>query len=345
MSNNFYFKPDDPQFRRVLMINVALPIAIAIAFVFSWVAYTIQLYPVMISNFIAGVAAVVTLIDFHRRHSILFAAVVMMVLETVILIVLIWFVGFGDYVLVWIVIIPITSYFLLGRTGGRVFTIGVTIIVLLFILFRYPLWTTQGYSFVGVLNLGCAYLALVLMVSYYELTMQEALNNLKQKNHELARLSVTDKLTGAYNRIKLDAFLGSEIDHYRKTGKPFSIMIGDLDYFKLINDRLGHLVGDQVLKEIARIMVETIRETDICGRWGGEEFMIISPNTSLEGAVFLGEKLRRSIELYFIVRDHPVTMSFGVAEFCPEDTVETLIKRADDALYRAKELGRNRVEY
>jgi len=175
--------------------------------------------------------------------------------------------------------------------------------------------------------------------------MQETMKNLESKNHELATLSITDSLTGAYNRIKLDEMLFSEIINYRKTGKIFSIMICDIDYFKQINDNFGHLFGDTILKEITQLMHQTIRETDICGRWGGEEFMIICLNTPLNGAVFLAEKLRTAIEAFSRHTPHQVTMSFGVAEFSSTDTIETLIKRADDALYLAKEQGRNRVEH
>jgi diguanylate cyclase (GGDEF)-like protein len=326
------------------MINCVLPIAILVLVVFTFVAYTIELYPVMVSNLIGCGLSIFALYDFHKRHLVFFTAVLIAVIEIFVLLSLFWFVGFNHYVLVWIVVIPITAYFLLGRKGGRIFTIGFSLMVLMFIISNYANWESQGFTIVGMLNLGFAYLGLILIISYYELSMQEALENLERKNHELAILSITDSLTGAYNRIKLDEILFSEISNYRKTGKDFAILIGDIDFFKQINDNFGHLYGDKILKEITQIMGETIRETDICGRWGGEEFMIICLNTQIGGAVFLAEKIRSAIEDFSRLAPHQVTMSFGVAKFEPWDTIETLIKRADDALYLAKERGRNRVE-
>lgn len=345
VTNNFRFTPEDPQFRRVIMINCTLPTSILILFIFSGVAYVIELYPIMVSNLIGSGMALFTLYDFHQRQSIFFSAMLIVFIEIFILLSLFWFVGFSHYVLVWIIIIPVTSYFLLGRKGGRIVTISFTLTVFILLVLNYPVWESQGFTVVGLLNLGFAYLGLILMISYYELTMQETMKNLESKNHELATLSITDSLTGAYNRIKLDEMLFSEIINYRKTGKVFSIMICDIDYFKQINDNFGHLFGDTILKEITQLMHQTIRETDICGRWGGEEFMIICLNTPLNGAVFLAEKLRIAIEAFSRNTPHQVTMSFGVAEFSSTDTIETLIKRADDALYLAKEQGRNRVEH
>ncbi|WP_373481845.1 GGDEF domain-containing protein [Acetobacterium sp.] len=344
LTNNHRFTSEDPQFRQVLMLNCILLISIFILAVFSLVAYRIALYPVMISNSIGGVVAILALYDFHQRHFLHFTSVLMVLIEMLILLVLFWFVGLAHYVLVWIVVIPITAYFLLGRIGGRIFTISFSLIVLSFILLRYSIWEIQGFSIVGMLNLGFAYLALILTVSYYELTMQEVLENLERKNKELAVLSVTDRLTGAYNRIKLDEILFSEIVNYRRTGKVFSILICDIDFFKQINDNFGHLFGDMILKEITQLMRQIIGESDICGRWGGEEFMIICLKTPLNEAVNLAEKLRLGIEDYSRNSSHRVTMSFGVTEFIPSDTIETLIKRSDDALYLAKQRGRNRVE-
>jgi len=161
----------------------------------------------------------------------------------------------------------------------------------------------------------------------------------------LATLMMTDHLTGAYNRIKLDEMLASEINGSGKKRIILAVLICDIDYFKCVNDKFGHPFGDKILKEMVEVMHQNIRESDICGRWGGEEFMIICPNTPLDGGIHLAEKLRRAVEDYSRQLPQPVTISFGVTTFCPGDTVETLIKRADDALYLAKKQGRNRVAY
>jgi polar amino acid transport system substrate-binding protein len=117
----------------------------------------------------------------------------------------------------------------------------------------------------------------------------------------------------------------------------------DIDYFKTINDLFGHQKGDYVLKTIAHIVKNNIRTTDFFGMWGGEEFMILLPETSLDNAEILSEKIRTIVGTYHFEDIQNVTISCGVTEFIDGDTIDTLIKVADDALYLAKKQGRNKV--
>jgi diguanylate cyclase (GGDEF)-like protein len=123
-----------------------------------------------------------------------------------------------------------------------------------------------------------------------------------------------------------------------------SIIIFDIDHFKEVNDRYGHSAGDYVLKTIADIVRESIRKIDYFVRWGGEEFMIISSETNLKDVSALAERIREIIESSTFEDVGKVTVSFGVTEFRANDTEDSLIKRADDAMYEAKKKGRNRVE-
>lgn len=149
---------------------------------------------------------------------------------------------------------------------------------------------------------------------------------------KLELISTTDQLTGLFNRRKLDQVLFSEQNRIERYGQNLSIIIADLDDFKTVNDLHGHLVGDKVLFEIAKLFSHGVRESDAIGRWGGEEFMIICPNTDLNGAVVIAEKLRN------IVRDNElgvvgqVSCSFGVAEWSNNESIDSLILRADTAL-------------
>ncbi len=160
---------------------------------------------------------------------------------------------------------------------------------------------------------------------------------------ELERLSITDSLTGLYNRIKIEEALGQEISRAERYGHPFSLLLLDVDHFKPVNDRFGHGMGDQVLVELAKILKDNLREVDVCGRWGGEEFIIILPEASLNSAVVIAEKICRSIEQARFPHEEIVTCSIGAAEYMKKETSEALIHRTDTALYRAKDQGRNRV--
>jgi diguanylate cyclase (GGDEF)-like protein/PAS domain S-box-containing protein len=156
-------------------------------------------------------------------------------------------------------------------------------------------------------------------------------------------LSVTDQLTRLYNRGYLDKALHNEVSLFKRYGTPMSVVMIDIDYFKNVNDIYGHLAGDRVLIQIAQILKSNIRITDTLGRWGGEEFMIICAQSNLNEAVQLAEKLRRSIESYTFQDIGLKTASFGVAAIQIDDDELSLIQRVDIALYKAKDLGRNRV--
>ncbi len=167
---------------------------------------------------------------------------------------------------------------------------------------------------------------------------------LKEKNLELERLSVTDKLTGLFNRLKLDQILEQQLILSQRYNACFALILLDIDKFKAVNDQFGHQAGDQVLCAIGQILRQCSRASDLVGRWGGEEFLIVLAETNQDGAMVLAEKLRQTVEEYdFPVAGHK-TASFGVTVYHTGDTIESMMARVDAALYRAKDSGRNRVE-
>ena len=166
----------------------------------------------------------------------------------------------------------------------------------------------------------------------------------KKIENELKRLASTDSLTLLFNRRKFEELLEREIKLKNRTQIGFSILLCDIDNFKKLNDKYGHDVGDSVLREFSKLLTSLLRTTDIIARWGGEEFIILLPNTNGETAVGTAEKLRIGIESRQFPKAGKLTASFGVTNFLITDTAVSAIKRADIALYRAKELGRNRVE-
>lgn len=168
-------------------------------------------------------------------------------------------------------------------------------------------------------------------------------SELEQVNSELELLSITDKLTQIYNRVKLDSVLDHEINYSNRYQSELSIILIDIDHFKQVNDIHGHNTGDAVLIFMAQILKENIRNSDILGRWGGEEFLIILSKTNTQQAVELAEKIRKIVEAAkFPVVNHK-TISVGVAQYCSNDSVVELIERADRGLYHAKNTGRNKV--
>ncbi len=163
-------------------------------------------------------------------------------------------------------------------------------------------------------------------------------------NLKLNEQARTDPLTMVANRLRLDEALFRELSRFERTQVPFSVILLDLDRFKQVNDTYGHHAGDMVLRSVAEILENNTRAHDLTGRWGGEEFLIICPSTSGEGSVSLAEHLRIAIMEKVYEEVPSQTASFGVAIVVSGDSVNDLIRRADKALYRAKEGGRNRVE-
>lgn len=163
----------------------------------------------------------------------------------------------------------------------------------------------------------------------------------------LLAMNMRDGLTGVYNRRYLDDQLKKEFKRRQRVGRPFSAAIFDIDLFKKVNDAHGHLCGDFVLKSLCSTIEPMLRGTDTLGRYGGEEFLCLLPETSLKDGVGTAERLRKAIEDHtyeFQGMPIKVTISFGVAEL--DDGIESpqeLLKRADEALYEAKRTGRNKV--
>jgi diguanylate cyclase (GGDEF)-like protein len=171
---------------------------------------------------------------------------------------------------------------------------------------------------------------------------------LREGREELERLSVTDPLTGLHNRRKLVQNIEQEAQRSGRTGKPFAVLLMDVDEFKAVNDRFGHHAGDQVLIAVARALHDSVRVIDSVGRYGGEEFVVVLPETDRAQGAETAERIRAAVafrRLSLGKADTHVTVSIGVAEF-PTDgtTVDAIIDSADRALYLAKQRGRNRVE-
>lgn len=166
----------------------------------------------------------------------------------------------------------------------------------------------------------------------------------KLAEERVQAMAITDGLTGITNRQALGRLLEKEMERASRYRPPLSLIMYDLDHFKHINDQFGHNAGDDVLKTIADLVNQLLRDTDHHGRWGGEEFMVLLPETGLEAAGKVAEKLRQAIASHRFEGVGNVTASFGVAQLVPGEDSRSLAQRVDKALYRAKALGRNRVE-
>ncbi|WP_372941015.1 GGDEF domain-containing protein [Shewanella sp.] len=287
--------------------------------------------------------------------------------------------------LFWATLIPPFSFFLIGRTWGTVIS-GIAFSICAILVYQQTLHSEAvPFSIGSLFNVVEVCIAQVLLFRFYEKTRFSAYKKLALRNLEIQKMAETDKLTGLFNREKLDFALdkllttpaantyierstintedpteacpiiyqpeahASEtklsqalLNKQEMTQFPISVAIIDIDHFKKINDKHGHLIGDKVLCGLADLLKTQMRSDDILARWGGEEFVVVLPNTRLADATEFIDRLRHFIATKNI-QAMDLTISLGVAQYQIEDTAHTLLDRADKALYLAKSAGRNCV--
>ncbi len=175
------------------------------------------------------------------------------------------------------------------------------------------------------------------------------LDRLSKRNfinyEKLENLAITDNLTGLYNRTKLDEVLNNELARSKRFSYNFSFMLIDIDYFKIVNDTYGHQVGDDFLVEFTELISNNSRSTDSFFRWGGEEFVMICPEVDKEKILIHADKLRQKVELHKFKTVGNKTISIGITLSKNDDTIDSLVHRADEALYMAKNSGRNKIVF
>lgn len=179
------------------------------------------------------------------------------------------------------------------------------------------------------------------------LEIMAANESMRQQNQLLEELSITDSLTGLFNRSKLDSILSDQLARYERNKRPFSVMMIDVDHFKTLNDNLGHIVGDEILIAVAKILANSIRSIDFAARYGGDEFVVILTETTADIAMKTAERIRiqvAEVGSKLNVHEIPITLSIGITHCQTEDKTPTaLLARVDSALYEAKQAGRNRM--
>ncbi|MCP4323903.1 MAG: diguanylate cyclase [Psychromonas sp.] len=186
--------------------------------------------------------------------------------------------------------------------------------------------------------------ALLLIVLFFIAFVFYRNQLLKKQARVLTALSQTDKVTNIHNRLYLDNILLQTVAQSKRYKTAFSLIMVDIDHFKQVNDKFGHLEGDKVLKQFSLLIEDNIRNSDALGRWGGDEFLIICPETNLQEAIILADKLREVVSLCIFLTVGKKTASFGISEYQPIESAESCLARADKALYNAKSSGRNQVK-
>ena len=225
----------------------------------------------------------------------------------------------------------------------------IVIILFIWIIIRIYVWRYRRHTLILELQVRERTIELSQINSSLRQVIQERQRAQKELKNALAVVEAAarrDPLTGLSNRRDILEKIQPEVFRFERDGQPFSLIIADIDDFKHINDTFGHECGDLVLKEISAAILNSVRKLDVVARWGGEEFLLLLPNTHLEGALKKGEDIRQMIAnltLEYEGQPVPVTMTFGVSTFADNSSIEACIKLADQALYTGKTSGKNQV--
>jgi diguanylate cyclase (GGDEF)-like protein len=335
--------------RALMMTNAFLFIETIIFIIFSYVNPIFFNSPIIgLLDGISAIASFIALIDLQRNKKIdrsIFVGTATLFF---------FFISYAisnqnhDFGLIWTIFFPIFVITLMGHKRG-----GIVVSLFYLILFTLAyigigIWDNRTWNLHSFIRFSLASSVLTYVVYLYEGTlyrsnMELAFTREKEAKYleELHRLSATDSLTELYNRRRMNELLQEHIDQSNRYNTPFSLILFDIDDFKLINDHHGHNIGDQVLIIISDIAKHVLRKTDHISRWGGEEFLILLPNTLSEEAAAIAEKLRQTVEDTDYPHNTKVTCSFGIVQSCHNTDIEIIVDRADSALYKAKKSGKN----
>ncbi|WP_456403039.1 GGDEF domain-containing protein [Persephonella sp.] len=324
---------------KIRLINSFTIVGAAALYIFAFLHYTIGDYEIAFFEFFIATGGVINtiLLKLSDGRTIRLSEDFILIGMMILLIGIVIHGGIANTAIFWIFTYPLISFFLKGKKVGLVWNI-----LLIFVIISLSILDKFGivpipYEPIEIRQAISAYIVVMVLAYIFETALLSSYEKIK-------KLATTDPLTGAFNRYKLFKKLEEEIERANRYGNPLSILMFDIDNFKSINDTYGHNVGDLVLKVTINEIKRHLRKTDIIGRFGGEEFLIILPETDLKGAEKIAEKLRDIISDMKTEGIPEITVSIGVAEYKSGEESSDFIKKVDVALYTAKRKGKNRVE-
>lgn len=337
IENKLGLTPADSNYRKSYFILSTLAIlVITLSFFVYFNTFITPLYSIAILDGVSLVASYFCWYTLIRRKNVELAATILIVIIFMLTLLFIVDQNHKDYAFAYGVIVPIIGIYLKGIRIGLLYCLVYFGTLLTVAFFGIDTWEPVGFTLVSFINLTAVYFIVGLLIFYYELSRSEAFKKLQE-------LSTTDALTGLFNRRHIDLKMHEVYALSLRYETPFSLILLDIDDFKKVNDTCGHLEGDKVLQKISHLLSMNSRESDIVGRWGGEEFLIVCPNTNIQSAQHVAEKMRQAVEKEVFDINFPITASFGVSEYKDDQPYEEIVLMVDRALYKAKGEGKNKI--
>lgn len=344
-------KKDPFKHRRVLMTAALLIVTTLTFAVFVFINFDSSNYILPLVNFIISISAALALYSLIVKKSFNFSAYFAATLLFTFLTIFSYVAKNESFALVWTLCYPLFVIPILGiRKGIILVTLFYCVIIPMAFLgigeWDYGFWDIKSFVRFTIASSVVVYTACFFEISASSAfkTIQEIREKERLYLIELEKLSVTDQLTGLSNRRYFDDKFLIEREKIKRYNNNLCLIMVDIDHFKKVNDKYGHQVGDSVLREFSSLLQENIRATDHLSRWGGEEFIILLPETSLKNSVCVAEKVLTAITNYSFSNVGKLTASFGVSKVDPNSSSNReSLYQVDEALYQAKNEGRNRV--
>lgn len=346
LNNGIQDKMDMELSRKIRLLNVFCFIGIVFIIPISIQTFFLGHYFILSMDLLALSFFITSFIYLRRTSTFSFASHVLVHALFFLLLYFVYSGGVEGTGPVWIFIFPIVALSLYELKRGITYTALFTLILLVCLFLPTRLLGAFEYPIEFKFRIFCSYSIVTILAMVYEYFRRETFLRMQELSTQLDVISKHDSLTGLMNRRGIYDRLEHEQARISRKNDIFSIIIGDIDKFKTINDKYGHDVGDHVLKMIPRIFSAHIRAQDTVARWGGEEFLFLLPETDLKGAYILGEKIRKAVQertIDYSGQQVGVTMSFGIVEISPGCSHEDGIIMADRYLFEAKNKGRNQI--
>lgn len=326
--------------RKVIMINVFFLVGIVAFFSFSiFNLFLTSNYIVALIDVLALAIFLFSYLDLKKNKNLYRSSIIGATALILFMVMFTYFNHNHSFGLIWTIFVPIFCISLFGSKIGFKISLIYYALLLPILLSGVFNWHEETWDIISFIRFFFASLSLVAVIYITE-------NSFEKISHKLKKLTNVDPLTNAYNRRKIDEIINFKFTDYERYKTKLCIAILDIDDFKKINDEYGHAAGDEVLKEVVKILKESSRKSDIVGRWGGEEFILIMQNIDLQDSVAHLNRLKDNISSHKFSIDTQVTCSIGVCKAdAQRDTIDKLFRCADNSLYDAKNNGKNRTSF
>ncbi|WP_137226393.1 GGDEF domain-containing protein [Shewanella sp. MEBiC00475] len=343
MNNEAENNADQQQTRVISLFSL---VGMSMTFMMGFISLFNSNHELTITLFFASMIYCFAYISLKKYHTLKLSSYITIYSLYLLMFYLVFTGGVEQTGPLWIFIVAPVSVYILGLTSGLINLAFFLTVIAIIIFLPTDSIPHVTYSMEFKLRLILSFLTTTFLSALYEYLRMISFKSALELGKKYQQLALSDPLTKLANRRNALTILQQEKSRTSRNDDPLSILLCDLDHFKMVNDKYGHNCGDMVLTELAQVFTKSVRQQDCVARWGGEEFLFILPQTSAEQAFVIAEKIRINVQrhsVYCHEQDISLTISIGISQLTDNQTIDEMINNADRYLYQAKKNGRNQV--